>query len=224
VRSEDERFQFAEGGAYLEVRLLSEMDGMPATSQRKLAVRVGMALGMTNLLIKNLAQKGYVRVNQAGWRNWVYTLTPAGISRKVSLTTAYIGRVLSHYQTIRQTLRERLEPLGLPADSRVAVYGVGEVAELLYMGLRELGITDVDFFARAPEPTATFLGMSVRPLSDMRPDNYHRVLIAALDDDSRFRGELEEVGVPTGALFTLLPAPGAPPSLPASARDDGGDD
>ena len=123
-----------------ELNILTEVHREPGINQRELARRVGIALGMTNLLLHNLAQKGYLRINRAGWRRFLYNLTPDGISRKVQLTLAYVQRFLYHYQKVRQTLREQLETQFLNAESRVAIYGTGGLAELVFLGLKDLGI------------------------------------------------------------------------------------
>ena len=46
-----------------ELRVLAEVDSDPEVTQRALAHRVGIALGLTNFLLRNLVQKGYIRVS-----------------------------------------------------------------------------------------------------------------------------------------------------------------
>ena len=78
-----------EGTTYRELRLLEEVEETPELSQRNIAQRLGVALGVANLLIHNLAKKGYIQANRIGWKRWVYVLTPAGISRKAHLTCSH---------------------------------------------------------------------------------------------------------------------------------------
>ena len=143
MRSHNEHQGTMEESTYRELRLLLEVEDKPDATQRELSQRVGIALGLTNVMLRNLAQKGYLRSTQANWKRWLYALTPEGFSHKIRLTVAYIHRVLDHYQNVRQTLREQLEPLALNAESRVAIYGTGEFAELVYLGLRDLGIEEI---------------------------------------------------------------------------------
>jgi DNA-binding MarR family transcriptional regulator len=125
-----------EGSDYRELRMLSEVHSTPGTTQRDLSRQIGIALGLTNVLLRNLVEKGYVRITQASWKRWMYALTPSGFSRKIQLTVAYVHRVLDHYQEVRQTLREELQTVHLNEESRVAIFGTGEFAELVYLGLR----------------------------------------------------------------------------------------
>ena len=101
MRSNREQQEIEDGSSYRELRLLNEVDRTPEATQRDLSKRLGVALGVTNLLLRNMAQKGYIRRTQAGWKRWLYTVTPAGMARKVNLTIAYVTRFLSHYRHVR---------------------------------------------------------------------------------------------------------------------------
>jgi len=193
-----------EGASYRELRLLSEVERRPEASQRELGRRLGIALGMTNLLLHNLAQKGYVRITRAGWRRWLYALTPAGFSRKIHLTVAYVHRFLDHYQKVRQTLREELELLPLNAESRVAIYGTGELAELVYLSLKELGIDEIDIFAPGSLAGTRFLGMPVREVATFQPEQYDRMVVAFLDKVDGGSAELLALGVAPEKLVTFF--------------------
>ncbi len=163
--------------------LLSEVQSTPETTQRHLATRLRISLGLTNLLVRNVARKGYLRVVRAGWRRRLYALTPTGFSRKVQLTIAYVRRYLDHYRWVRQTLREELEPLGLNVESRVALYGTGEFAELVYLALKELGVEQLDVFAQDSVPNGRFLGISVRHVATLKLEDYDRVVVGFISDD-----------------------------------------
>ncbi len=204
MRSRNEHKDSLDGASYRELHLLSEVQNRPETSQRDLARRLGIALGMTNLLLHNLAQKGYVRITRAGWRRWLYALTPRGLSRKIHLTVAYIQRFLDHYQKARQTLRGELELVSLNAESRVAIYGTGEFAELVYLGLKELGIDEIDVFAPGNPDGSRFLGMPVREVTAFQKEQYDRVVVAYLGDAEARSGELLGLGVPPEKLVTFF--------------------
>jgi len=178
-----------------ELRLLTEVEETPDITQRELSKRIGIALGLTNILLRNLAQKGYVRVAQATWKRRLYTLTPEGFSHRVRLMVTYIHQVLDHYQGVRQTLREQLAPLALNEESRVAIYGTGEFAELIYLGLKELSIEEIDVYDPQPIERHRFLGMPVRDVTMLQSESYDRVVISYLAPSSSVISELKERGV-----------------------------
>ena len=204
MRSRNELNDPTEASTYRELRLLSEVDREPEASQRDLARRVGIALGVTNVLLRNLGQKGYVRVTHAGWKRWLYTLTPEGFSRKVQLTVGYIHRTLDHYRTVRETLREQIAPLALNEESRIAIYGTGEFAELVYLGLKEIGIEEMDVFGPGNGANGKFLGMPVYDVSGLTAEHYDRIVFAMLDAPEAVRREFRELQVGPEKLVTFF--------------------
>ena len=194
MRSKNEQQEPADPTAYRELQILSEVERTAEVTQRQLSQRVGIALGLTNALLRNLVKKGYVRGTQASWKRWMYALTPEGFSHKIRLTVGYIRRVLDHYQTVRQTLREELAPLALHEESRVAIYGTGEFAELVYLGLKEIGIEEIDVFAPGAPSGTRFLAMPVRDVATLQPEQYDRVLVALLDGSEEVLVELQKQG------------------------------
>ncbi len=204
MRSRREQRDQIEPSTYRELQLLSEVDATPEITQRQLSQHVGIALGLTNTLLRNLARKGYVRATRASWKRWVYSLTPDGFSHKIRLTVAYVRRFLHHYQRVRQTLREQLEPLVLHEESQVAIFGTGEFAELVYLGLREIGIEEIDVFAQGGPPGRRFLGIPVRDIATLEPDQYDRVLIALLSGWETASAELLERGAAPEKLVAFF--------------------
>ena len=206
MRSENEQQNIVGISQYREMRVLAEVGESPELTQRELSKRIGAALGLTNLLVRNLVQRGYIRATQAGWKRWLYHVTPEGFSRKIRLTAAYVHRFLDHYQRVRHTLREELAPLALHVESRVAIYGTGEFAELVYLGLKELGIEEIEIFeARAPDDRR-FLGMPVRDVTLLRPEDYDRVVIAFLGKTAEPLAELRQQSIAEDKLVTFFSA------------------
>ena len=203
MRSGDEHHGPIEGSTYRELRLLSEVESKPSATQRELSQQVGIALGLTNVMLRNLAQKGYLRATRAHWKRWLYALTPEGFSHKIRLTVSYIHRVLDHYQNVRQTLREQLEPLALNAESRVAICGTSEFAELVFLGLKDIGIEEIDIYSAKDAPSR-FLGMPVLSLATLQPERYDRVVVALLRDWEAPFKEIKARGVAPKDLVTFF--------------------
>ena len=108
MRSENEHTNKIEDISYKELRALEEIDENPELTQRQLSRKMGVALGVGNLLLKNLAKKGYIKVTHLSWKRWIYVVTPKGMTRKLNLTLAYIESFLGHYRRVRKILKENL--------------------------------------------------------------------------------------------------------------------
>jgi hypothetical protein len=186
-------------------------EGRPLT-QRVLAQRLGVALGLTNLYLKRLARKGLIKITEfprkpAARKRLRYVLTPKGLLEKTRLTYDYMTHSLGMYRRTRDTLRETLGHLPGDGRKRVVLYGVGEAAELAYITLKELGLEPVGVFAR--EAGGEFLGFPVRNIKEVLDDQVDGIVVATFDRPEPLLAELTRIGIPAAKLLTLrrpLPA------------------
>ncbi|HET7875272.1 MAG TPA: winged helix-turn-helix transcriptional regulator [Methylomirabilota bacterium] len=180
-------------------------EGRPLT-QRALAERLGVALGLANLYLKRLAKRGYIKITDfprkpAAGKRLRYLLTPKGISEKSRLTYEHMAYSLRLYRRARQTLRDALGTLPELGTRRVALYGAGEAAELAYITLRELGIEPVGVFAA--DGAGDFLGFPVQPLLALRAAAFDHIIVATFDRPEPEIERLIGLGVPVDRLLTL---------------------
>jgi len=206
MRSDDEHQNPLDSPVYRDLRLLSEVNEAPEVNQRQLSLTLGIALGLTNVLLKNLVQKGYIRVSNASWKRRLYNLTPEGLAHKLRLTTGYISRVLDHYQNVRQTLREQLEGLDFNEESRIAVFGTTEFAELVYLGLKEIGIEDIAFYSEGNAVGERCLGVLVEDVKNIKFNDYDKVVIAELHGSEALNQMLSDLGVPEQKVVIFFAA------------------
>ena len=193
--------------------MLEEVGSVPELSQRHLSRKLGIALGVVNLIVRNLGKKGYIRATRAGWKRWAYNLTPAGVARKTQLTFGYIDRVLDHYARVRELLREDLGALSLNPDARMAIYGTSELAELIYLVIKDLGVASIDVFDYV-DRGKSFLGMPVRSLESIVPDDYVKVMLAFTSNVEVRRRELYAKGV--SPTQVVMPLQNSAPIAPAT--------
>ena len=128
-----------------DLQLLNEVEQDAGVTQRSLATKLGVALGLTNLYLKRLARKGYIKISTIPSHRIKYLLTPRGMAEKSRLTYAYMQYSLSYYREMRERLKHVFAGLSTAGAKRVAVYGTGELAELAYLTLREMDLTLVGF-------------------------------------------------------------------------------
>ena len=91
-----------------DLQLLEALEQEATITQRTLASRLGMALGLTNLYLKRLIRKGYVKCVTVSPNRLVYSLTPRGVARKARLTYEFMKYSLDFYRDARQHLRRSL--------------------------------------------------------------------------------------------------------------------
>lgn len=196
-----------DAGSRRDLEILTALAEGPPVTQRALARRLGIALGLTNLYLKRLARKGCLKIATIPPARVRYLLTPRGVAEKVRLTYEFMDYSLRLYREARQALREALAEAAREPGARVALVGTGEAAELAYVTLRELGLEPAAVFDRAP--SGTFLGLVVRPLLALDPGAFDRVVVATFADAAADLAELRRRGWAPGRLLTLRSA-GAP--------------
>ena len=64
---------------YRDMHLLNEVTQTPDVTQRDLSQRIGVALGLTNLLLRRLVKKGYIKISGTTRSRLRYLITPQGI-------------------------------------------------------------------------------------------------------------------------------------------------
>ena len=121
-------------------RILSKIDSGKRITQRSVARELGIALGLANLLIKRLVNKGYVKTRAIKGKRIRYLLTPQGIAEKTRLSIGYLENTIRLYTETKDKIRRSLLNLArLPGEEnrrqRVVFYGAGEVAEIAYVAL-----------------------------------------------------------------------------------------
>lgn len=131
----------------LALRLLSAIERDEHVSQRSLALRLGIAVGLTNAYLKRCVQKGLVKVQQVPARRYAYYLTPKGFAEKSRLATEYLTSSFAFFRRARAQCLELLQQSEWRDWRRVALAGAGELAEIATLAARETSVEVVAVIA-----------------------------------------------------------------------------
>ena len=90
--------------------VLRTIEKEPNSTQRQLASTLGFSLGKLNYCLKALKQKGYLKINNFRRSkkkiNYIYKLTPYGISEKTKLTINFMKRKMKEYDELKNELKK----------------------------------------------------------------------------------------------------------------------
>jgi len=90
--------------------ILRRIQKKPKSSQRKLAKELGFSLGKLNYCLKALQDKGLVKIENFKKNpqklNYIYVLTPKGISKKTKLTLNFMKRKMREYDELKNELKK----------------------------------------------------------------------------------------------------------------------
>ena len=184
-----------------DLLLLSEVVRDAGVTQRSLSMKLGVALGLTNLYLKRLARKGSIKITTIPRNRIRYLLTPQGLTEKSRLTYQYMQYSLSYYRAMRTRLKEMLSTFDAAHGQRVVIYGTTELAELAYLSLREMNIDCVGFIDG--NPRESFLACPVATPAMVSGWQFDRVLITDLEHAAACEEQLVESGVPREKVLRL---------------------
>ena len=90
--------------------VLRKITKNPNSTQRKLASDLGFSLGKLNYCLKELHKKGLIKINSfqknPNKLNYIYLLTPKGISEKTRLTVNFMKRKMKEYDELKKEMDE----------------------------------------------------------------------------------------------------------------------
>lgn len=199
-----------------DLQLLEAVEQESTVTQRTLAARLGIALGLTNLYVKRLIRKGYIKCVTVSPNRLTYLITPRGVARKARLTFEFMKYSLDLYRDARKHLRRSLDGRVVP-QRRIAIYGTGEAAELSFLLLKELGLDLTAVFD--VEDGAGFLGFPVHSIERHHEIAYDVLIVAMLENPTKTAKRLRAVGVPKEKLLLLRGQPSPPWKIPPANGD-----
>ena len=90
--------------------VLRKIHNNPNSSQRDLAKSLGFSLGKLNYCLKALHSKGLIKMGNFAKNpkklNYIYYLTPKGISEKTKLTINFMKRKMQEYDELQKELNK----------------------------------------------------------------------------------------------------------------------
>ena len=90
--------------------VLRKINSKPKSTQRELAVELGFSLGKLNYCLKALKNKGLIKIKNfeknPNKLNYIYVLTPRGISEKTKLTLNFMKRKMKEYDELKKEINK----------------------------------------------------------------------------------------------------------------------
>jgi len=183
------------------LRIMEEVENSDSITQRELAGKLGISIGMTNIFIKRIIKKGYIKITTIPPRRLTYIITPKGFMEKSRLTMEYLKYSLDFYRKIKTQIEERLIEMENAGFEILAFYGTGDICELAYLFLSE---TEMTLAAVVDDTGAgTMFQMPVIPPEKLSGMAWDALLITSLDDLELKRRKLSDLGIEAEKVYTL---------------------
>ncbi len=114
----------------LTLEILQAIEARSDVTQRHLADRLGVALGLANSYLKRCVRKGLVKITQAPANRYLYYLTPQGFAEKTRLTAEYLSVSFDFYRRASDSVAQALAQCAAAGGHSIVLFGVSELAEI----------------------------------------------------------------------------------------------
>jgi len=165
----------------ISMRILEHIHENPTITQRDLASKLGMALGLTNSYIKRLYKKGCIKIKNLDGKRLKYILTPKGFVEKARLTCNYMARSFNYFREIKQKIDQTYNAMIESGINKIVLWGDGELAEVCIVSLKGLPIT-ISGIVGFNEDRKKIFNYTVYTKDEIKNIEFDAVLVATFDE------------------------------------------
>ena len=184
------------------LKILEEIEKDKAPSQRYLAGKLNISLGLVNSFIKRLAQKGLFKVKNIPKNRVKYILTPKGAAEKTRLTYKYIQYSFQFYKSAREKLRILFYGLTKNGNKKIVFYGAGDLAEIAYISLKE---TPIQLVAVVDDNKAgdIFMDFVISSPNRLETITFDKILISSINEPEKVLEKILQKGISRSKVAML---------------------
>ena len=95
--------------------------------QRDLAEIIGLSLGMTNAILKQLVQKGWLKVNKINNRNIQYMVSPQGMEEIARRSFRYFKRTIKNVVYYKEALDQFAREVSTKGFDAIVLVGTSDL-------------------------------------------------------------------------------------------------
>lgn len=171
--------------------LLQSIGERSDLTQRSLAKRLDLALGLTNSYLKHCIRKGLVKIEQIPANRYLYFLTPKGFSEKSRLTAKYLSSSFHFYRRASDACLQIFKQCHSCGWSQVVICGISDLAEIAVLQSLQAEIEILGVYDKKKK-SDNFLNYPVwHALSDLPEKSV--CIVTTLDRPQHMRQALQTV-------------------------------
>lgn len=163
-----------EKNQFLELEILKHVEQSPRLNNRLAASKLGCSVKLSHELLSKMVSRGLLHVKKLHSRRWDYFLTPHGMAEKARLTLEFLEFSMQFYKEARKQSSGLCRDLAEHGITRIGFIGAGDLAEIVYLGVKEWDLELVEVF---DDEKKYFLGFEVKPLSELESSNSEGLIV-----------------------------------------------
>lgn len=128
-----------------EIKIIEEISQDKNLTQRKISHKLGLSLGMTNIILKRLASKGYIKVKGLNRRKVQYILTPKGFAEKTKKSYRYFLKTIQSLQEMKKKIQRLILMEYEQGKTHFIILGDNELADIVELSLKNLDKSELEY-------------------------------------------------------------------------------
>jgi len=183
---------------------LLELKENPSLSQRSLAHKLNISLGLTNSILQNLIHRGLIKVQKLTGRKILYLITPKGMVQATNFIYDRVRETQHYYQYAKDLLTAHFTNLYDKGVKSAAIYGTGQLAEITYLSLLDSPLKLDSILTDDPSsPKKKFLGHEILTLSEFAqkisqtPAPENLIILSTVSQEKDEKGKDEKQSLET---------------------------
>ncbi|MDD5067906.1 MAG: winged helix-turn-helix transcriptional regulator [bacterium] len=113
-----------------EYKIIEILNEDNKVTQRHIAEKAGISLGMTNIIIRRLINKGFIKIRNMNKKRILYHLTPKAIIEKTQRTYNYFERTVKDILSIREKIQNAILTKINGNYTEIIIAGRNEMSEI----------------------------------------------------------------------------------------------
>jgi len=173
------------------LQFLEEIGNNRSPTQRGLAGKFNISLGLVNSFVKRLARKGYIKITTISRNRVKYILTPKGFAEKSRLTYEFIQYSFSFYRRTLRKLEDLVHEFEKRGVEKVVLYGANDLAEIASVSLKASDIELVGVVDDLKQGER-LLGFTIKSIAELRGLEFDVMLITTIESRTIFKRLIEK--------------------------------
>lgn len=120
---------------YKVLEILNEDNNL---TQRHIAKKAGISLGLTNIIIRRLVKKGFLKIKNMNKKSILYNLTPKALIEKSYRTYHYFEKTVKDVVKIREKIQDEIIKRNNIYVNDIIIIGNNEISEIARWAIQEM--------------------------------------------------------------------------------------
>ena len=121
-----------------EYKVLEILNKDNNLTQRHIAKKAGISLGLTNIIIRRLVKKGFLKIKNMNRKSILYNLTPKALIEKSYRTYHYFEKTVKDVVKIREKIQDEIIKRNNICVSDIIIIGNNEISEIARWAIQEM--------------------------------------------------------------------------------------